>query len=391
MLRMITWVKKHTSLAGNLALVLVMLLGLAYLSFGAMRWRPLTNNYDMLVHFPTSGGIQKTSGVYLRGARIGSIEDIQVKQDGVDVKVKVNGGVKINHNAVVRASGLSAAGEQFIDFLPQTADGPYFKNGDEIAVGQTSVATPFPKMLETTLGVVDQIDPQKLASTFDQLDVALSGQDRSNNDLRVLLDSAGTIFTDLYKVLPQTQNLIDNAGAILNTTSGIQPDLQSLVSGGSSVINAAMAADKELRTLLGDGPAQVSSLTGSLSEIRDPVTDVLKQVREVARQGAIRAPAIAALLPAVRDGSAKSMAMFHHGAWWAMASLYPRPSCTYPVTPTRPTQLLELTVPYNLYCVTEDPNQQIRGAANAPRPPGDDTAGPPPNFDPNARTVPLDR
>ena len=111
----------------------------------------------------------------------------------------------------------------------------------------------------------------------------------------------------------------------------------------------------------------------------------------MARQGALRAPAIAVLLPSIRDASSKSLAMFHNGAWWAMGSIYPRPSCTYPVTPSRPTKVQELTIPLNLYCVTEDPNQQIRGAANAPRPAGDDTAGPPPNFDPNARTVPLDR
>ncbi len=387
---MMAWLKKHSVLAGNLALVVVMLAGLSYLAFGSLRWRPLADSYALTVMFPTSGGVQTTSDVNFRGARIGSIDSIQVRPDHVEVKVRIDGGVKINRNALVRASGLSAAGEQFIDFQPPTGEGPYFGNGDVVQANQTSVAVPFPKVLEKTLDVVEQIDPKKLAATIEQLDIAL-GRGRDGNDLRVLLDSAGTIFADLYKVLPQTQNLINNTGEILNTSSGIQPDLQRLVSGGSSIINAAMAADKELRTLLGNGAAQVSSLTGSLNEIRDPVTDVLKQFREVARQGALRAPAIAALLPSVRDASSKSMAMFHHGAWWAMASLFPRPTCTYPVTPSRPTQILELTIPLNLYCVTEDPNQQIRGAANAPRPPGDDTAGPPPNLDPNARTVPLDK
>lgn len=384
---MIGWVKKHAVLSGNIALVLVMFVGLAYLSFVSLGWRPFADTYDLTVKFPNSGGIQKTSHVTLRGARIGSIDDIQVQPDHVAVRVKIDSGTKINRNSLVRASALSAAGEQFVDFRPPTADGPYLENGDTVEGG---AAVAFPKMLETTLKVVDQIDPAKLKTTVEQLDVALSSEGNSN-DLRVLLDSGGTLFADLYKVLPQTQNLINNTGKILNTSSGIQPDLQRLVGGGSAVINAAMAADAELRTLLGNGPGQVTSLTGSLGEIRDPVTDVLKQFREIARQGALRAPAIAALLPAVRDGSSKSMAMFHNGAWWAMASLYPRPYCTYPVTPTRPTQLLELTIPLNLYCVTADPNQQVRGAANAPRPKGDDTAGPPPNFDPNARTVPLDR
>ncbi|GED98244.1 MlaD family protein [Gordonia crocea] len=387
---MIAWGKKHSVLVGNVALVLVMLVGLAYLSFGSLGWRPFNDTYSLTIAFKNSGGIQTTSDVNLRGARIGAIENIQVHPDDVEVKVRIDGRVKINRNTLVRASGLSAVGEQFVDFRPPTSEGPYLRNGDRIDSRQTSYAVPFPKMLETTLDVVKQIDPKRLASTVEQLDIAL-GRGRDGNDLRVLLDSAGTIFADLYKVLPQTQNLIGNIGEILNTTSGIQPDLQRLVSGGSSIINSAMAADKELRTLLGNGANQVSSLTGSLNEIRDPVTEVLKQFREVARQGSLRAPAIAALLPAIRDASGKSMAMFHHGAWWTMGSLFPRPSCTYPVTPTRPTKIQELTIPLNLYCVTENPDLQIRGSANAPRPPGDDTAGPPPNFDPNARTVPLDR
>ena len=95
------------------------------------------------------------------------------------------------------------------------------------------------------------------------------------------------------------------------------------------------------------------------------------------------------LLPSIRDGATTAQAMFHDGAWWAFGSIYPRPYCEYPTMPQRPTQILESSVPVNMYCVTEDPTQQIRGAANAPRPPGDDTAGPPPNMDPNARTAPL--
>ena len=59
------------------------------------------------------------------------------------------------------------------------------------------------------------------------------------------------------------------------------------------------------------------------------------------------------------------------------------------MTPTRPTKIMEASVPTNLYCVTNDPNQQRRGSVNAPRPKGDDTANPPPGYDPNSRTVPL--
>lgn len=385
---MISWVRKHAVMVGNLGLVVVMLIGFAYLGFGTLRWQPFTSNYTLTIHFPNSGGLQGNSDVTLRGARIGEVSGIQVTPHSVDVQVRIEGDTKINRNTVVAARGLSAAGEQYVDFQPPTADGPYLVDGDSIGVTQTRVTVPFATMLESTLGVVDQIDPVKLAAIVDELDKAVN---RGDNQLKALFDAGGTIFADLYRALPDTTSLIQNAGTILLTTSNIQPDLARLTSGASTLINSLVASDQEIRTLLGQGPTQLTSLTGSLNQIRDPLSDLVKQFRDVARQGALRAPALAALMPAIRDGSTQSIKMFHDGAWWALASLYPRPSCNYAVTPTRPTKVLEVSVPVNLYCVTQDKNQQVRGSANAPRPAGDDTAGPPPNYDPNARTVPLDK
>ncbi|MCH5641533.1 MULTISPECIES: MlaD family protein [unclassified Gordonia (in: high G+C Gram-positive bacteria)] len=390
MTAMLAFLKKHSVILGNLALVMVMVVGLAYLAFGILRWEPLTGKYHLTINFPISGGLQDTSRVTLRGSQIGDVDSIQVQPNSVEVKVSIDEDVKINRNAMVAALGLSAAGEQYVDFQPPTADGPYFEDGDTINANQTHVTAPFPDLLESSLGVIEQIDPVKLRSVIENLDVAL-GSDDGNNQLDALFASGGTIFASLYRVLPQTTKLIQDSGTILKTTAGIQPDFGTTVASISAVINATVASDKEIRTLLNRGPTQLTSLTGSLNQLNDPLADVLKQVLDIARQGALRAPAIANLLPSIRDASVKSLAMFHGGAWWAFGSVFPRPACNYPVTPRRPTQVLELAVPVNLYCVTEDPNQQIRGSANAPRPPGDDTAGPPPGYDPNARTVPMDK
>ncbi|MGV9826254.1 MlaD family protein [Gordonia sp. NPDC003429] len=388
MLRMSGWLRKHSILLGNIALVAVMLVGLAYLAFGSLGWRPLQGTYQLTIDFPRSGGLQQASPVTLRGARVGDVEEIAVQPTSVRVRVSIDDNVEINRNAVVSALSLSAAGEQYVDFVPPTADGPYFHDGDTISVNQTHVTAPFPALLESSLDVIDQIDPTKLRDIVANLDVALVS-DTGTNDLHALFNAGGAIFADLYRVLPQTTKLISQTGTILATTADIQPDLGTTVAAGSTIVNAAVAADAEIRTLLGRGPAQFTSLAGSLGQIRDPVSDVLKQFADIARQGALRAPTVASLLPSIRDSSGTAGAMFHDGAWWALAAIFPRPYCNYAVTPIRPTKILESTIPTNLYCVTEDPNQQIRGSANAPRPPGDDTAGPAPGADPNERTVPL--
>ena len=386
---MMAWLRKRKIMVGNLALIVVMLLGLAFLAFDSLSWRPWQKTYDVTVHFPVSGGLQDTSKVMLRGSQIGEVRSIQVMPKSVDVVLRLRKDFPINKKAKFSALGLSAAGEQYVNITPESDQGPYLSAGDVIDVSQTHVTAPFPGMLQSALDVIGQIDAPKLTATLKELEIGLN--DSGPNQLKSIFHSGGVIFSDLAKVLPQTTKLIQNSGTILKTTGDIQPDLQRLVGGLDSVIGQAAAADKELRKLLGNGPGQLTSLTGSLATITDPLSDVLTQFLDVARQGALRAPTLATLFPSIRDGSIQGQKMFHGGAWWALASLYPRPSCNYSLSPVRPTKILELTVPKNLYCVTEDPNQQIRGAANAPRPKGDDTAGPPPNYDPNARTVPLDK
>lgn len=384
---MIAFLRKNSILLGNIALFLVMILGLSYLAFVSLHWRPWQSTYHVLVKFPISGGLQETSKVSLRGVEIGDVENIQVTPRTVNVTLKLQADHKINKNATFSAFGLSAAGEQYVDIVPTTDDGPFLADGDEIEPGQTYVTTPFSTVLESSLELISQVDTVKLSGALQELTIALN--DDQPNQLRSIFQSGGTIFAELYKVMPETTKLIQNAGAILKTTADVQPDLGRLVDGGAGLINAAVASDRELRVLLGTGPGRITSLTGSIDTITDPVTDVLGQFLSVAQQGALRAPTLAVLLPSIRDGSVQAQKMFHDGAWWAMGSIYPRPYCDYAVTPTRPTKIMEASVPTNLYCVTEDQNLQRRGSVNAPRPAGDDTANPPPGFDPNSRTVPL--
>lgn len=382
-----SWLLKHKILLSNLALVLVMMVGIGYLSLGVLRWRPLADSYSLTIEFANSGGVQETSLVTLRGARIGTVDKILTTPTAVEVDVTIDSKYKINKDAEVKALALSAVGEQYVDFQPSTDSGPYFSDGDKISTRQTSSTVAFPKLLESAVNVVNQIDPNQLKVTIDELDVALDSGGK--NQLRALFNSGGVIFADLYRALPETVTLIRNAGTILETTSNVQPDLGTLTGGISGLIDSLVASDRELRTFLGNAPAQLTTVGGSINQLTDPLTGILEQFLDIAQQGALRAPALVNLMPSIRDGAIKAQAMFHDGAWWALASIYPRPYCDYPVLPQPPTEILQSSVPVNLYCVTEDPTQQIRGAANAPRPPGDDTAGPPPNFDPNARTTPL--
>ncbi|SLJ82666.1 mce related protein [Mycobacteroides abscessus subsp. abscessus] len=73
----------------------------------------------------------------------------------------------------------------------------------------------------------------------------------------------------------------------------------------------------------------------------------------------------------------------------AMIDIWPRPYCTYDTPVYRNEVVQDGAIPKWNYCVNPPPGQQIRGAANAPRPDvPNNGAQMPPGVDPNERTLP---
>ena len=79
----------------------------------------------------------------------------------------------------------------------------------------------------------------------------------------------------------------------------------------------------------------------------------------------------------------------HDYGVWVNLDIYPRYACDYG-TPRRPPSSADYPEPFMYtYCRDDDPAVLIRGAKNAPRPAGDDTAGPPQGADLGAQTDPT--
>ena len=117
---------------------------------------------------------------------------------------------------------------------------------------------------------------------------------------------------------------------------------------------------------------------------------LLGNLTTVGQLSYVRVPALDRLFnderPPLLDGVASIM---HDGGAWAIAGIYPRYVCDYPhprdvpFVPNYPEPFMYT------YCQNDDPGMLVRGARNAPRPAGDDTASPPPGLDPLRRTDPT--
>ncbi|TDZ41616.1 hypothetical protein CCUG63695_01572 [Mycobacteroides franklinii] len=145
------------------------------------------------------------------------------------------------------------------------------------------------------------------------------------------------------------------------------------------------------RTLVDQTPKTFHAVDNLFADNSDTMVTLLASLATASKLLYLRVPALNALFPNYRGSVFDAlMSIMHDGGIWATADLYPRYVCDYP-TPRLPLSAADYPEPflYANYCADEDPAVLIRGAKNAPRPAGDDTAGPPMGADMGKKADPT--
>ncbi|MFI9510509.1 MCE family protein [Nocardia sp. NPDC052566] len=381
------WLVRRRIAVANLGLVVVLVLGVSYLGAAVLRIEPLPSTYTVTVELASSGGIAANNDVTFRGTRIGRVDAVRVAGDGVAVVAEIDDAIRIPVGGTVAVGRLSAAGEQYLDFRPDADSGPYLADGAVVARAQTTVPVTVQSVLANMSGLIGGMNPGRLNVIIDELDKALAG---GPDRLRNMISGISRAMAGLTDLLPQTRRLIANLQVIAETTTHAQPDLTTLTTGSSALFQQLTAADQEVRTLLELGPGQLATLGGIVRDTEDPMTNLITNFVAITKAAKLRAPAIAALFPALRLGSEAIGIPAHDNAYYTLVDPWPRPTCDYDTIPLVPTdKTVDTRVRLYNYCVTSNPALQVRGSANAPRPNvPDNGSGPPPGVTGNELSRP---
>ncbi|MFE3541993.1 MlaD family protein [Nocardia sp. NPDC059177] len=380
--------KINKILLANGALVVVLLVGVAYLLIDVMRVNPLRSEYEVTVNLDSSGGLQPGNDVTLRGHRIGKVTSIELTDQGQSIaaKTQIDQSYKIPVDTAIQVAALSAAGEQYIDFRPRSDSGPFLPDGAVIEFNPDQIKTPVPvwAVLDDTSALISQVDPQKFQTILNELDIALgAGPDA----LRGLINGISLAVAGLDNLLPQTVNLIENLRVIADTTSHAQPDLQTLTSNSGALFTQFNNANAELQGILDNAPAQFEALGAVLDKTADPITALSANFVAITRAAQLRQPALRLLFPSLAQGLGAIGIPAHDGEFYAVLDIWPRPTCNYDTEYRRNEEVQDGSIPKWNYCTNPPADQQIRGSANAPRPNvPNNGAQMPPGVDPNERT-----
>ncbi|MFF0543244.1 MCE family protein [Nocardia thailandica] len=382
------WLVRRRVAVANIGLIVVLVLGSLYLSSEVLRFDPARKTYRVTVELAGSGGLTTGSDVNFRGTRVGRIADLRVSSDGVTAVADIEERFRIPRGGTVAVGRLSAAGEQYLDFRPDSDSGPYLTDGEAIGRAQTSTPVAVQSVLINMSGLVGGMNPARLTVIVDELDKALAG---GPDRLRNMISGLSRAMAGLTDLLPQTEQLIQNLQVIAETTSHAQPDLGTLTSAGSALFKQFTAADQELRHLLEHGPGYLTTIDGFITETEDPINNLVSNFVAITRSAKLRQPALEVLFPSLSRFAEAAGIPVHGDKYLTLVDPWPRPVCEYDTVPVVPTTAMADTrVRLYNYCVTSDPALQVRGSANAPRPAGPDNgSGPPPGVTGNELSQPA--
>ena len=368
------------------ALLLTFVVATAYLLVGALRVNPVAKTYQVTIELPESAGLLPNQDVTLRGVPIGRVERLDITPSGVNAIVNVKSTVPIPQSSDVSVSGLSAAGEQYINFVADSNAGPYLSDGSVIGQGRATVPVSLATLLADADGALAQVDTTKLELIRKELSLS----DKGPQKLADIIDGGTFLLSTLDSVLPETTSLLRTSRVALTLAADKNVGIGVASANLGQTFDGINKMQDGYRRLTNQTPGALSDVDNLFTDNSDTMVQLLGSLTTTSQLLYLRVPALNALFPDYRTSALDALgSVMHDNGLWVTGDIYPRYACEYG-TPRRPPSSADYPEPFMYtYCRDDHPGVLVRGAKNAPRPAGDDTAGPPPGADLGRTTDPT--
>ena len=347
-----------------LGVLMVFVVGIAYL-FGAVLDEPLTARPDQVtVELSATGGLFEGSAVTYRGVKVGKVTQIVATPSGAEATVSLSADAQVPRGAQARVRSLSPVGEQYLDFQPTTASGPYLADGDRIAADATDIPASLSSTVVAVGKVLDQIDARKLRRLLVALSTGLGG---TGEDLGNLFDQGQAVLTDLDRAWPQTERLLRNAGPVLDIPVDSASDLRSLARSSRELAAFLRDYDPELRATLRRTPDEIKQLRALVNDVADVLPGFLDTALPFTDEFVTHDPHLRALLQSYAPGLGTLTDVIRNGE--LRLALIPDldARCPYDIARRDPREPTRRQLQDNGHCSASF-DQLQRGAAHAPGP-----------------------
>ncbi|RDI62924.1 MlaD family protein [Nocardia pseudobrasiliensis] len=168
---------KLGSLASLGGIVAITVLGASYLTFGVVRANPLADFTHATMVLTNSGGLAVNSPVLLTGIEVGRVSSVSNSGGGVEVGLKLAADRHVPTDSTVTIEHLSALGEPYVEFRPNSDGGPYIRDGQQLKTANVRMPLSIPEVARLATKTLNQLDPKVVGSLVSTAEQSLTGTD----------------------------------------------------------------------------------------------------------------------------------------------------------------------------------------------------------------------
>nr|ABP44990.1 virulence factor Mce family protein [Mycolicibacterium gilvum PYR-GCK] len=353
------------------------IVGVAVMIFSYMQVPTLLGigRLAVTLELPASGGLYRFSNVTYRGVQVGKVTEVNLTENGAEAILSLDTSPEIPADLRAEVRSVSAVGEQYVELLPQTDDGPFLEDGSRIPVSNTTIPQQVGPMLDQMSALVGSLPKDRIPDLLDETFKAFNG---AGPEFGSLLDSATTLAADMNGISEQTRALIDDSGPLLESQAETTDAIRTWARSLNGISAQVVQNDPQVRALLQQGPGFAQEVSSLLNQVKPTLPILLANMSTVGQTLLTYNPALEQLLvlfPGI-IAAQQSFGLPQNSPTglptgdFALTISDPNP-CTVGFLPSSqwraPEDETTIDTPDGLYCkLPQDSPMNVRGARNYP-------------------------
>jgi phospholipid/cholesterol/gamma-HCH transport system substrate-binding protein len=261
-------------------------IGVPNILFGA-------GHYRVTVNLPTAAGLYTNGNVTYRGTEVGRVEDVHLTPTGVAAALSLRSGTDIPADLDAQVHSQTALGEQFVELVPRSGNGPVLKNGDVISADRAKLPPDINTLLAATNAGLRAIPHDNLQTAIDEAYTAIGGL---GPELARIVKGTTTLAADARNNLDALTTVIDKSKPLLDTQIDTSNAVQAWAANVAAITGQLQTQDSALRGVLNEGPAAADEARKLLDRLQPTLPILLTNLVSLADVAVVYQPNIEQLL-----------------------------------------------------------------------------------------------
>lgn len=266
---------KNTTRTGLIGMALILATVATASNYDSLPF--LNSDRDIRAIFADAGGIKSGDKVEYAGVDIGTVRDIELRGDDVEVTMTVQSDIALGERPSAQMRTRSVLGSKAVVVIPSDDSGK-FDNENPIPIERTRTPYDLPTELGKLSGTVEDIDTDQLS---DALRATSGVLDETSPDLRAALDGVARLSDTLGSRDQALKALFSNGSEVTGVLAERSQQINTLLVDGNQVLAEVSARRDAIAGLLNNLSGVSQQISGLIADNREQLAPTLDRLNRV--------------------------------------------------------------------------------------------------------------